>query len=173
MQKIPTMFERDESQQGHPVIDRVTPGCEWVLAGEGLATVKMDGTNVKVETGALFKRHKPKGEYAEAGYVRCDRDNPADQWAFEAYDVYDDGPPDGIYELLGPKVQKNPYGYPAHVLMRVLPLNPDLCFTVEPRTFAGLRACLERPAVEGIVFHHPDGRLAKIKRRDFGLKWPL
>ena len=25
--------------------------------------------------------------------------------------------------------------------------------------------------LEGIVWHHPDGRWAKIKRRDFGLKW--
>ena len=26
---------------------------------------------------------------------------------------------------------------------------------------------------EGIVWHHPDGRRAKIKRRDFGHPWPL
>lgn len=23
----------------------------------------------------------------------------------------------------------------------------------------------------GVVFHHPDGRMAKIKRSDFGLAW--
>ena len=27
--------------------------------------------------------------------------------------------------------------------------------------------------IEGIVWHHPDGRMAKIKRRDFGLSWPI
>lgn len=24
---------------------------------------------------------------------------------------------------------------------------------------------------EGLVFHHPDGRLAKLRRKDFGIKW--
>jgi hypothetical protein len=24
--------------------------------------------------------------------------------------------------------------------------------------------------IEGLVFHHPDGRMAKIKLRDFGMK---
>ena len=26
--------------------------------------------------------------------------------------------------------------------------------------------------IEGIVWHHPDGRMAKIKARDFGIQWP-
>jgi hypothetical protein len=26
--------------------------------------------------------------------------------------------------------------------------------------------------IEGIVWHHQDGRMAKIKRRDFGYPWP-
>ena len=26
--------------------------------------------------------------------------------------------------------------------------------------------------IEGIVWHHPDGRMVKIKARDFGLPWP-
>ncbi len=37
-----------------------------------------------------------------------------------------------------------------------------------PVTFASLRALLTRGfAHEGIVWHHPDGRMAKLKRRDF------
>jgi len=43
----------------------------------------------------------------------------------------------------------------------------------EPRTFAQLRAFLTMSRIEGIVFHHPDGRMAKIKRRDYGLPWPV
>ena len=41
------------------------------------------------------------------------------------------------------------------------------------------RACLttcgsgsKGHVVEGIVWHHPDGRMVKIKRKDFGFKWP-
>jgi hypothetical protein len=39
-----------------------------------------------------------------------------------------------------------------------------------PLTFAGLRDwLLARPHYEGIVWHHPDGRRAKLKHRDFAL----
>ncbi|GGH67162.1 hypothetical protein HNQ91_001716 [Filimonas zeae] len=39
------------------------------------------------------------------------------------------------------------------------------------RTFEGIRTFLESFEGEGVVFHHPDGRMCKIKRRDFGMKW--
>lgn len=41
------------------------------------------------------------------------------------------------------------------------------------RSFEGLNRHLAENCDEGIVFHHPDGRMAKIKRRDFGLRWPI
>jgi len=34
----------------------------------------------------------------------------------------------------------------------------------------GFREWLKGRDIEGLVFHHPDGRMAKIKKRDFGLK---
>ena len=173
MQKIPTMFRRDESVRGHPVTDAVTPGCEWVLNGEGFATEKMDGTNVKVENGQLWKRRKPaERDYDVASYVPCDRADPADRWAYEAFDraVW----PDGIYELIGPKIQGNPHGREQHIIVPVLPPSPDLEIPGGhlARSFEGLRDFLASRNIEGIVFHHPDGQLAKIKRRDFGLPWP-
>ena len=37
-----------------------------------------------------------------------------------------------------------------------------------PRDFEGLRSwLLAHPTYEGIVWHHPDGRRAKLKHRDF------
>ena len=42
--------------------------------------------------------------------------------------------------------------------------------TEPPRDFDGLRAFLETAGIEGIVWHHGDGRMAKIKAKDFGLK---
>ena len=178
MVKIPTLFVRDESQPGHPVIDAWKPECDWVREGEGLATVKLDGTNVKIDGGRLFKRQKPKErEYDNAAYVPCDRANPSDQWAFEAFDLGHDG--EGIYELVGPKIQGNPHQYETHVLVRVVPPSQSLLLINEPsdgdflwRTFAGFREYLETHPIEGLVFHHPDGRMAKIKRHDFGLRWP-
>lgn len=34
----------------------------------------------------------------------------------------------------------------------------------------GIHAALEANPIEVIVFHHEDGRMAKIKKRDFGLR---
>ena len=76
---------------------------------------------------------------------------------------------DGIYEALGPRIQGNPERYERHALVRVVPFEPWLVLEGVPRDFDGLRAFLAALDVEGIVFHHPDGRKAKIKKRDFGL----
>ena len=44
------------------------------------------------------------------------------------------------------------------------------CWRTAPHTFAELRAFLAGQDLEGLVFHHPDRRMGKIKLRDFGLK---
>src|SRR5207237_1222319 len=48
MQKIPTLFVRDEQDRRY-VTEVVTPGCEWVMADEGQATRKFDGTCVMLD----------------------------------------------------------------------------------------------------------------------------
>jgi hypothetical protein len=174
MQKIPTMYPRDETKKGHPVMPGVKPECAWVEAGEGIATRKLDGTNVKIEGGNLFKRQKPKnGEpYDEAAYVDANRADPSDKYIWEAFDALP-GKLDGIYEAVGPKIQGNPDSFEKHTLVRVVPPDPSLVTGVASRTFDGIKAFLAGNVLEGIVFHHPDGRFAKIKRRDFGIQWPV
>ena len=170
MQKIPTMFERDESIKGRPVKDHIKTECYWVVDGEGVATHKLDGTNVKIEAGALYKRQKPaSGDYDEASYVMADDTDPADKYIWEAFEALKDKA-DGIYEALGPKIQGNPEKLVNHRLLRVVPFDDSLLLENVPRTFDGLKAYLATKDIEGIVFHHPDGRMAKIKKRDFGLK---
>lgn len=45
MKKIPTLFKREfENHRVVKVLPEVTPGFEWVLRGEGVATVKYDGS---------------------------------------------------------------------------------------------------------------------------------
>lgn len=182
MKKIPTVFERD--RETGLVVDRVTPGCEWVLAGEGVATLKWDGTCCMVRGGRLFKRYDAKNgktpppnfEPAQEpdaitghwpGWVPVG-DGPADQYHREALAAYDGTPPDGTYELCGPKVNGNPEGMTQHLLVRhgVPLLKQDSI----PRTFNGLHAWLAPLDIEGLVFHHPDGRMAKVKRKDWGMK---
>ena len=61
MKKIPTLFEREYSN--HEVVGIkpiVTPGLEWVLNGDGYATVKLDGSCCAVFGGALFRRYDAK-----------------------------------------------------------------------------------------------------------------
>src|SRR5262249_5333884 len=126
VEKIPTMYERDESRRGRPVTPVLKAECRWVEQGEGVATRKLDGMNVKVEAGVLWKRQKPAGGvYDEASYAPAQRDDPADRYLFEAFDSAPAWP-DGIYEALGPKIQGNPEGYERHTLVRVVPCEPWL-----------------------------------------------
>lgn len=70
----------------------------------------------------------------------------------------------GTYELIGPKLNGNPEGEPEHVLIR----HDDAHWLpTAPRDYDGLRVWLLGHVYEGIVWHHPDGRMAKLKRRDF------
>jgi hypothetical protein len=182
VKKIPTIFERDWEGDRSRVLDQQTPGCEWVFAGEGVARQKVDGTCVLMEGGVMYKRHEVReGKETPANFrqVEVDEttgkvigwvpvgDGPEDKWHREAYDnLMGESLDDGTYELLGPKVQKNPEGFGRHQLVRHDQATPYIV----PRTFEGMRDLLAELDVEGFVFHHEDGRMAKIKARDFGIK---
>jgi hypothetical protein len=178
VKKIPTIFVRDMSKQPALVTPVWVEGCEWVRDGEGVATRKYDGTSCLVRAGKLYKRRELRpGDVAPAdfdsegfdentgktvGWVPVG-DGPDDKYHREAFK----GEPDGTYELCGPKVQGNKDKVESHQLIaHGLVHAPDA-----PRTFDGLKAWLADHAIEGLVWHHPDGRMAKIKRRDFGLRW--
>lgn len=186
MQKIISLFQRNYDGD-RLVRDEVVPGAEWVLAGEGRPTVKLDGTCCLMRGGRLYKRYDAKhGKRPPQGFEPAQpdpdpvtghwpgwllvSDSPADQWHREA--IANLGTltlPDGTYELLGPRIQGNPEQHTEHVLVR----HGTEGIPERPRTFEGIRAFLEANAIEGIVWHHPDGRMVKIKRRDFGLSWPV
>jgi hypothetical protein len=186
MQKIPTVFLRDERGRA---IDQPNPECLWVLAGEGTASRKIDGTCCLVRDGRLYKRMDwdiKKGD-APSVWIHWSGDvaqrsghgwfpvgeGPEDWMHREGWAVGRDsaGMPfaDGAtYEMVGPKIGKNPEGVAGCVLVRhgAEPLS-DV-----PRTFDGLREYLTTLEAEGVVWRTEDGRMAKIKRRDFGIPWP-
>jgi hypothetical protein len=183
MKKIPTVFERDWNGDRSRVVDQVHAGCEWVLDGEGTATRKVDGTCCLVRDGKLYKRRElRKGEQAPADFEQADfdaetgktvgwmpvTDDPSDRYHREAWEragiILD-----GTYELIGPKVQGNPEHASASLLVRHGDGTAGQLYGV-PRTFDGLKEWFAGKDIEGIVFHHPDGRMAKIKLRDFGIK---
>jgi hypothetical protein len=181
MQKIPTLFERN----GKLVTERVTPGCEWVLAGEGIATRKWDGTCCMVRGGKLYKRITWDAQKGPAPPEWLHHDFDPAQRSGHGWLPVGPGPEDwmhrlatipeqdGTYELCGPKIGDNAEHQDGYVL---IPHGVHLFehFDHAPaRTFAGLREWLTGKDLEGIVFWHPDGRRAKIKLRDFGLRRPV
>ena len=163
------------------------------MHGEGVATRKWDGTACLVRDNRLFKRYDAKtGRTPPAGFEPAQDapdavtghwpgwlpvgDGPDDAWHREAWMHSGYSLPDGMYELVGPKVGGNPEHVEHHLLIRhgkdVLTIGwlpaksaNDLC--------DNLTSYLSLARIEGVVFWHPDGRMAKIKRRDFGLPWPL
>jgi hypothetical protein len=182
MKKIPTMFERDWNGDRSRVVNQIVPEAKWVVGGEGVATRKYDGTCCLVREGKLYKRHEvKKGKAEPADFEQIDSDQetgkrigwvpvgggPEDKWHREA--MTDWPIADGTYELLGPKVQGNPEHFESYTLLRHADAErlPDA-----PRDFDGLANYFTTRDIEGIVWHHPDGRMAKIKGRDFGVKRP-
>lgn len=182
MRKIPTLFVRDPDDRKH-VLSIVTEGCGWVLAGEGTPTRKYDGTCVmRDEDGEWWARREVKpGKGAGGaiparppGFVEAEHDpitgktvgwEPIDQSSFVKFfnEAERDHDYPGTYELCGPKINGNPEGFETHVLVahadaEVLDVKGD---------YQELRAWLLDHEYEGIVWHHPDGRMAKLKRRDF------
>ena len=178
MKKIISLYQRNY-EGDRQVRDEVVPGAEWVIAGEGTATRKWDGTCCMVRGGRLFKRYDvKKGRTAPAGFEPAqDPDATTGHWP--GWVPVGDGPedahhreafrgtePDGTYELVGPKVQGNPEGFARHELI------PHGQHPVAaPRTFSELRAWFAGPGrdIEGVVWWHPDGRMVKIKAKDFGV----
>lgn len=177
MKKIPTLFVRDEADRAH-VTREVNPGCEWVLTGEGIATRKYDGTCVMFDGDRWWARREVKpGKSEPDGFVALSTDEttgktvgwePVEQSSFAKFHAQAiaglDEQEIGTYELIGPKVNGNPERVSQHMLVAHA-LADEL--DVPDRSYDGLAAFLAAaPGMEGIVFHHPDGRMVKIKRRD-------
>jgi hypothetical protein len=194
MKKITTLFKRDFTNNG-VIYDEYSDGTEWVRNGEGIATRKYDGTNVMVRSGKLYKRYEykdgktPPSDFEEASYDKETHKHigyvevgwgSEDKWHRDT--PYTANPDkvtihDGYYELIGPKVQGNPEHSERHTLIQFdgeRPVNTDVV-QVEvledvPTDFEGLKAYFTDNDIEGIVWHHPDGRMAKIKGKDYRIK---
>lgn len=139
MKKMPTLFER--VYENHKVVDilpKVIKGMEWVLGGEGVATVKIDGSCCAIINGEFYKRYDAKkGRKVPDGaikcqnepdpitghlpcWVKCDRNNPSDRWFWAAYDFSPVIPsipkvfiPDSAGKMLYSELQKIPVTFEA------------------------------------------------------------
>lgn len=192
MKKIPTLFEREFN--GHKVskvLPKVHPGMEWVLNGEGIATVKYDGSCCAVINGGFYKRYNcKKGKIPPDGFIPCcepdkitghwpgwvkvDEKNPADKWFADAYYITSMYTNQGLtlldwtYEAIGPHFQGNPYNLEQDQLVR-----HGIDIIEVERTFEGIKKYLSKHEIEGIVFWKDNNLQCKIKRSDFGFEWPV
>lgn len=181
MKKMRTLFIMDYSQRPGKITKEVNKGCQWVIDGEGIATVKLDGTCCLIKDGVLYKRYTlKKNRVAPDGFMPSPRIEGQtegtitgfvpltkhDKYHKEAFDRSDKK--DGTYELIGPKFQSNPEKADCHML---IPHGSRVIEDLPRRDFDTVKAWLESHHVEGIVFHHPDGRMVKIRRKDYGFKW--
>lgn len=180
MKKIPSLFVHEWANgcRGQ-VTSEVTPGCEWVIDGEGVPTVKYDGWCVYIIDKKMWKRCSIKAGHAVPWGFQCaDIDLVTDErhgWVpvgvgpeDKNYREVSWARPDGTYELVGPKIQGNPLG------LTFLTLIPHGSVTMPeevPRDLLGLAAFLATFPHEGIVFWRdlddPWCDKAKVVRRDF------
>lgn len=180
MKKIPSLFMRNYDSD-RLVINEVVKGSEWVVEGEGVATRKFDGTCCMIKDGLFYKRYDakqgktPPEDFIPAqepdsvtkhwpGWIRVSETDPVDKYFREARSLYANMN-DGTYELCGEKVNANPEKVLGHILIKHGEIILDA-----PRTFEELKKWFATQDIEGIVWHNPDGRMVKIKKKDFGLK---
>jgi hypothetical protein len=98
-------------------------------------------------------------------WVPVSKDNPADKFHVEAF--AHTNLPDGTYELVGPKINGNPYQLTTWELWK----HGANVVDVKDRSYEAIQAFLKDLNGEGLVFHHDDGRMVKIRRKDFGYFW--
>lgn len=205
MKKIPVVYKMDYATE--ILTPEVKAGCEWVVNGEGIATIKFDGSACRFYEGRLWKRfdrklnkraqwqldngklpaeidlsffrNPPEGfepcevsydpvSFHWPGWVPVTENNPDDKYHNEALRNHCGPLVEGnTYELVGPTLASNPYNLTAHLLVE----HGTEIVVVEDRTLEGLWAYLNENYIEGLVFHHPDGRMAKIRRKDYKLFW--
>ena len=173
MEKIPTLFVRDDSRRF------VTTEYAVVLPEHAVATVKYDGTSVMFDGMEWWARREVKpGKTAPENFVAVEHDQTTGKtvgwipmadsdWRPLVKEAVDRGDsyPKGTYELLGPKVNGNPCGLARHMLYKhgyaVLPGFPT---SPASDVFDAVRELEE--SAEGVVWW-ADGRpVAKLKKRD-------
>jgi len=198
MKKIETIFKRDPSNLKLVLPEPTDAGVgserpDWVFSGEGVATLKVDGTCCLWHNDRLYRRHALKAERPmPAGWLHWSLDpiavsghgwlpvgeSPADDYHREALALPGFRGINGrTYELIGPKINSNPYKLKHHLLW----LHGSIIDEAPEREFEAIRDWFKKYVVEGIVWYlNPPGALwggkdtlmAKIKRKDFGLPWP-
>lgn len=182
------------------MLDEIRPENLWVVNDKEnvKATRKFDGTAIAIIDGILYKRYDAKptkdaihnhidgiewnindfrtvpkdaipcsepdkitGHFPH--WIKVLDNDKSNKYLLE---TFKNDLEDGTYEFCGEKVQNNPEKIIGHKFIKhgyeVLPLNDY--------SYNGIKSFLEKYDIEGIVFHHKDGRMCKIRKSDFKLQ---
>jgi len=192
MPKLHSPFVRKEIDGHYIVTDEIEEGYEWVFEDESVMAVeKLHGTNVSIQITdglitAVWNRTERipifnKGkQHIIMGIMNS---------YMKGYTEFlEDGQHFG--ELIGPKVNGNPYKLTEHIWIPFETYGQKhlayTCWGKYPKTFDSIREWFRELMplyglrihgkteenepehfVEGIVFTHPDGRMAKLRRDMF------
>jgi len=173
MKKIPSLF---------PIINnrhdttKIREGTEWVLTGEGIARRKYDGTACMFENGKYYRRYQiKKGKVAPEGFKLADvidpntgkqvgwvpvGEGPESKWHREAILPTEDG----TYELIGPKIENNHDNVDKYILMRH---DTATAYDDFPRDVSKMEKYIDDLGIEGVVIYGNDGKMVKVKSKDF------
>lgn len=193
MKKIPMLFERIlENGNVAGITDQVIPGMEWVLRGEGTATIKWDGSCCAIIDGKLYRRFDAKeGRRIPEGaipcqlepdgitghwphWVKCRKNNPNDKWYLEAFEnaketsdyllskAHVDGRDVDTFEAIGLHFNGNPYRMETDILV-----SHGMEAVKCERSFEGIREFIVNHNVEGLVFWKDGEPKCKIRYHDF------
>lgn len=185
MRKIPSLFIRDWDGDPEFVTREIDPKAAWVFSDpDVVATRKYDGTCVMFDGEGWWARREIKpGKATPEGFMRIETDDVTERvmgWipmatssyakfhaeALDRMDGFNFQP--GTYELIGPRIGPNPEKLSAYYLQphdqaQIV----DLPMSDYDSVHAVVHCLRSLYGHEGIVWHHPDGRMAKAKARDF------
>jgi hypothetical protein len=186
MPKIQSPFAREMRDGVYVVTPQIEPGFEWVFTDPAvLAVEKLDGTNVSV----VMKEGKLVALTNRMNLCPCDTLDVnrfiqgVRNWIAKGHTLPREGQHFG--ELVGAQIQQNflkldiPLWYPFDYLKEKAAYRS---YHKYPKTFDNISAWFkeglfslmyqrlhdgEKQPPEGIVFWHPDGRMAKLRRDMF------
>lgn len=131
-------------------INSASPGCSWVTNGEGKAYRSFDGLPVMIIDGDIYK-------WGDGYWENANDDKKYSQNVYMHHS-------DGMYTLCGPGIKGNKERLENEEL---IPLYEE--GITAPRDFDGIKKYIEDHNIDGIIWKHEDGRIARVRAVDFGI----
>ena len=187
MPKIESPFIRKEIKGDYVLIDEIREGFEWVFEDDSVMAIeKLHGTNVSIviENGIItsFFNRTQRIPFFTKGH-KFITEGLLNSYERGYMNLLQDGQHFG--ELIGPKVNGNPYKLEKHLWIPFGTFSQKhlryKAWGKYPKDFKTISEWFKNDLlplyssmqgnregfVEGIVFTHPDGRLAKLRRDMF------